>query len=167
MAPLTMNVIHLDIDAFFAAVEQRDDRTLQGRPVAVGSGVVASCSYESRRYGVRTGMRLSEARQRCRELIVLPGAYPRYEQAARHVLAICMERTPIVEVSALDDLYLDMGQVGDETPEGREHGGLTPSRSPSSPELEGVARQLREAVRDEVHLSVCLGSGSNKMIARV
>src|SRR5271168_4464658 len=78
-------ILHLDADAFFASVEQRDDRRLRGKPVAVGTGVVASCSYEARRYGVRTGMALLEARSLCRPLIVVPGAYPRYEQAARHM----------------------------------------------------------------------------------
>jgi len=138
-------IVHLDIDAFFASVEQRDDPHLRGRPVAVGTGVVASCSYESRHYGVRTGMRLAEARHLCKDLVVLPGAYPRYEQAARHVLAICGEKTPIVEVAALDDLYLDLSNKGDAD----------------------LFRDLREQVHDEVKLSVSLGSGTNKMIARV
>ena len=101
-------ILHLDGDAFFASLEQRDDAQLRGRPVAVGTGVVASCSYEARRFGVRTGMRLSEARWKCRELIVVPGEYLRYEQAARQMLAICQERTPVVEAAALDDLYLDV-----------------------------------------------------------
>src|SRR4249920_2797871 len=97
-------VLHLDADAFFASLEQRDDAKLRGRPVAVGTGVVASCSYEARRFGVHTGMRLAEARRLCRPLIVLPGEYPRYEQAARQVFAICESQTPIVEQAALDDL---------------------------------------------------------------
>src|SRR5580704_415897 len=96
-------ILHLDADAFFASLEQRDDARLRGKPVAVGTGVVASCSYEARRFGVSTGMRLAEARQRCRDLIVLPGEYPRYEQAGRRLQAICEERTPIVEMAALDD----------------------------------------------------------------
>ena len=102
------SILHLDADAFFASVEQRDDPRLRGKPVAVGTGVVASCSYESRRFGVRTGMRLVEARHLCRELIVLPGEYLRYEQAARQMLGICHDKTPLVEVAALDDLYLDL-----------------------------------------------------------
>src|ERR1700688_3008044 len=101
-------ILHLDADAFFASVEQRDDPRLRGRPVAVGTGVVASCSYEARRWGVRTGMRLVEARRLCRPLRVLPGDYRRYEQAGRRMLAICQDRTPQVEVAALDDLYLDL-----------------------------------------------------------
>src|SRR4051812_16567309 len=112
-------ILHLDVDAFFASVEQRDDPRLRGVAVAVGTGGVASCSYEARRRGVRTGMRLAEARQRCRALRVLPGDYRRYEQAARRILAIGLDRTPVVEVAALDDLYLDLtaGLPGPLTPQ--------------------------------------------------
>jgi DNA polymerase-4 len=139
-------ILHLDADAFFASVEQRDDVRLRGKPVAVGTGVVASCSYEARRYGVSTGMRLAEARHRCRDLIVIPGEYPRYEQTARCILAISEEHTPLVEVAALDDLYLD----------------LTRHDRP-----ERVAEELRRAIRAEVALSVSIGLGSNKMVSRV
>src|SRR5271166_3098670 len=145
-----MSILHLDADAFFASLEQRDDPRLRGRPVAVGSGVVASCSYEARRHGVRTGMRLAEARRLCRELIVVPGEYPRYEQAARRVLAICEEYTPVVEVAALDDLYLD----------------LTGTAGPPDAAA-GVADELRAAIREEVALSVSIGIASNKLVARV
>jgi DNA polymerase-4 len=140
-------VLHLDADAFFASVEQRDDRSLRGKPVAVGTGVVASCSYESRQYGVRTGMRLAEARRLCRELIVLPGEYPRYEQAARRILAVCEERTPLIEVAALDDLYLD----------------LTRARAST----DKVAADLRSQIAEEVRLSVSIGMGVNKLVANV
>ena len=144
--PAPRSVLHLDADAFFASVEQRDDPRLRGRPVAVGTGVVASCSYEARRWGVRTGMRLGEARQLCRPLLVLPGDYRRYEQAARCMLAICQERTPTVEVAALDDLYLDL--TGLDRPE-------------------CVPDGLRAQVREEVGLGVSIGVGSSKMIAVV
>src|SRR3954470_20586386 len=139
-------VLHLDADAFFASIEQRDDPKLRGKPVAVGTGVVASCSYEARRWGVSTGMRLAEARRLCRPLIVVPGEYRRYEQAARCMLAICQERTPLVEVAALDDLYLDL------TPHDR---------------AESLADTLRVQVRDEVGLSVSIGIGINKLVAKV
>src|SRR5258707_11057606 len=122
-------VLHLDVDAFFASVEQRDDPQLRGRPVAVGAGVVASCSYEARRFGVRTGMRLLDARRLCSQLSVLPGEYPRYEQAARCIVAVCQDYTPRVEVAALDDLYL----------------ALTPDDGPDR-----RAGILREQIRDEV-----------------
>jgi DNA polymerase-4 len=146
MQPINRSVLHLDADAFFASVEQRDDPKLRGKPVAVGTGVVASCSYESRRYGVRTGMRLAEARYLCRPLIVLPGEYPRYEQAARRILGICAERTPRVEVAALDDLYLELS---------------------GQDQIEQMAGELRTQVRDEVQLSVSIGIGANKLIANV
>jgi DNA polymerase-4 len=146
MSPADCRILHLDADAFFASVEQRDDAQLRGKPVAVGTGVVASCSYEARGHGVRTGMRLAEARQRCRSLIVVPGEYPRYEQTARRMLAISEEHTPLVEVAALDDLYLDLTHHG------------RPER---------VAEELRSAIRDEVALSVSIGVGSNKLVARV
>jgi DNA polymerase-4 len=139
-------ILHLDADAFFASLEQRDDRSLRGKPVAVGTGVVASCSYEARQWGVRTGMRLTDARHLCRPLIVVPGDYRRYEQAARCMLAICQERTPRVEVAALDDLYLD----------------LTPNDEP-----EKTAAVLHEQVRDEISLNISVGIGANKMVAQV
>jgi DNA polymerase-4 len=139
-------VLHLDADAFFASLEQRDDPKLRGKPVAVGSGVVASCSYEARRYGVRTGMALLEARSLCRPLIVIPGTYPRYEQAARRMLGICHDRTPQVEVAALDDLYLDLA------PDDR---------------AEQAAMDLRTQIRDEIRLSVSIGIGVNKLVAKV
>lgn len=149
MMPLSLReraILHLDADAFFASIEQRDDPKLRGRPVAVGTGVVASCSYEARRYGVRTGMRLVEARHLCRPLIILPGEYPRYEQAARRILAVCLERTSLIEVAALDDLYLDLTRQG---------------------RAELVAGDLRTQIRDEVQLSVSMGIGSSKLIANV
>ncbi len=136
----------MDADSFFASLEQRDDPGLRGRPVAVGTGVVASCSYESRGFGVRTGMRLTEARYLCPELVIVPGEYPRYEQAARQMLGICLDQTPQVEVVALDDLYID----------------LTPNEQPAP-----VASRLREQVLDEVQLNVSIGCGSSKLIANV
>jgi DNA polymerase-4 len=139
-------ILHLDADAFFASVEQRDDPKLRGRPVAVGTGVVASCSYEARRFGVRTGMRLTEARCLCQELLVIPGEYPRYEQTARRMLAICLERTAQVEVAALDDLYLDVTRL-------------------DSPER--TAQDIRSQVRDEVQVSISVGVGANKLVAKV
>jgi DNA polymerase-4 len=109
-------LLHLDVDAFFAALEQRDDQRLRGRPVAVGTGVVASCSYEARPWGVRTGMRLTDARRFCPPLVVLPGDYRRYEIASRQITGICGEHVPRVELAALDDLYLDLSRNGSEAP---------------------------------------------------
>src|SRR5262245_8211159 len=103
-------VLHLDVDAFFAAAEQRDNPSLRGRPVAVGTGVVASCSYESRPFGVHTGMRLADARRLCPQLIILPGDYRKYEIASRTIVGICRDAAPLVEIVALDDLYLEWPQ---------------------------------------------------------
>jgi DNA polymerase IV len=147
-------IVHLDVDAFFASIEQRDDPALRGRPVAVGSGVVASSSYEAKRHGVRTGMSLAEARSLCRALRVLPGDYRRYEQAGRRILAICLDRTDKVEVPALDDLYLD----------------LTPPHGmafPSDIDCRQAVAVLRRQIRAEVELSVSAGIGSSKLIAAV
>src|SRR5262245_52899192 len=130
-------VMHLDVDAFFAALEQRDDERLRGRPVAVGTGVVASCSYEARPFGVRTGMRLVDARRLCRSLIVVPGDYRRYEIASRQILGICHEHTAQVELAALDDLYLDLGRI-------------------DAARAEGIARRIADQVRGEVRISVSL-----------
>jgi DNA polymerase-4 len=149
MLPCTPSwILHLDLDAFFASVEQRDDPTLRNLPVAVGTGVVASCSYEAKARGVTTGMSLAEARRRCPALRVLPGDYRRYEQAARRVQAICLDRTPRVEVAALDDLYLD----------------LTGAHLPRPAHL---ARDLARQVADEVGLRASIGCGSSKFVARV
>ncbi len=136
-------ILHLDGDAFFASLEQRDDAQLRGKPVAVGTGVVASCSYEARRSGVRTGMRLSEARWRCRDLIVVPGEYLRYEQAARQMMAICQERTPLVEAAALDDLYLDVSQG--------ERGCVS---APSAPGANATGLAARNAKVAKVNLTI-------------
>ncbi len=141
-------VLHLDVDSFFAAVEQRDDPRLRGLPVAVGSGVVASCSHEAKRQGVTTAMALGEARARCRALVVVPGDYRRYEQAARRILAVCHDLTPCVEVAALDDLYLDLTRPG------------------ADATCLGDAGHLRARVRAEVGLNVSLGIGSSKLLAR-
>jgi DNA polymerase IV len=140
-------ILHLDADAFFASVEQRDDPQLRGRPVVVGTGVVASCSYEARNWGVRTGMRLSDARRLCHKLLVLPGDYRRYEQAARRMLAVCLEQTPRVEVPALDDLYLDLTQ----------------------PDVDAaaVAGVLRGQIKGEVGLNTSAGVGTSKLVAAV
>jgi DNA polymerase-4 len=141
-------VLHLDVDAFFAAVEQREDARLRGRPVAVGTGVVASCSYEAKRAGVSTGMRLADARRACPALVVLPGDYRRYEQASRRILAICHEATPQVELAALDDLYLDLG-----------------ARDGAAAEQAALA--LAQVVEAEVGLRVSLGLGTSKLVAAV
>lgn len=147
-------IVHLDVDAFFAAIEQRDDPSLRGRPVAVGTGVVASCSPEAKRLGVQTAMRLSDARRICPRLVILPGDYRKYELAGRQILARCLERTPRVETPALDDVYLDLTAAARRADD--------PARFVTE-----AAAQLRRDVADEVRLSVSLGVGTSKLAARV
>lgn len=147
-------IVHLDVDAFFASIEQLQDPALRGHPVAVGSGVVASCSYEAKSRGVRTGMALTRARALCRTLRIVPGDYRLYEQAGRRILAICLDRTARVEMAALDDLYLGL------TPPG----GCTPDAEAN---VLRAAQQLRQQIREEMDLSVSVGIGSSKLIAAV
>ncbi|NBS88804.1 hypothetical protein EBS67_02165, partial [bacterium] len=141
-------IVHLDVDAFFASIEQRDDPKLKGIPVAVGTGVVASCSYEAKRDGIKTGMRLSQARQLCKSLRVVPGDHRRYEIAGRQILGICKEHSSIVEMASLDDLYMQLAQTG-------------------PTERQQITSALREQIFQEVGLKVSMGMGSNKMIANV
>ncbi|MFO0881510.1 MAG: DNA polymerase IV [Gemmataceae bacterium] len=141
-------VLHLDVDAFFAALEQRDQPALRGRPVAVGSGVVASCSYEARPWGVRTGMRLYEARQRCPGLIVVPGDYRRYELASRQILGLCQACTARVEMAALDDLYLDLGSIPWD-------------------KAVSLSVELAQQVAADLKVRVSLGLATNKLLAVV
>lgn len=141
-------IAHLDVDAFFASMEQRDDPSLRGRAVAVGTGVVASCSYEAKREGVKTGMSLVHARQLCRSLLVIPGDHRRYEQAGRQILGICREYSPEVEMPALDDLYMCL-------------------EDPDPGWQEKQACNLRGQILDEVGLRVSMGIGKNKLLANV
>lgn len=153
-ATVVPSILHLDVDAFFAAIEQRDEPRLRGRPVAVGTGVVASCSPEAKLLGVQTAMRLSDARRICPSLIILPGDYRRYEIAGRQIRGICLEQTPRVETPALDDLYLDLTASAQRADD-------------PAAFAEGVALHLRQAIRAEVGLSVSVGVGTSKVTARV
>src|SRR2546423_775444 len=95
-------VLHVDIDAFFAAIEQQRDPRLQGRPVIVGAGVIASCSYEARRFGLRAGMSLSEARRLCPTAVILEGHAQVYRCYAERVFERCRQLSPDVETYLYD-----------------------------------------------------------------
>ena len=142
-------IVHIDLDAFFASVEQALIPSLRGRPVAVGSGCIASASYEARARGLAAGMSLAEARKRCPELVVLPGSHGIYRCFTARVWELCGEVAPAVETH-LDDAYLDMR--GTELLYGD-----VPAR----------IERLRAHIRGETGLTVTAGIGPNRMVARL
>ena len=106
-------VMHLDMDAFYASVEQRDKPEYRGKPLVVGAlpgrrGVVATCSYEARKYGVRSAMPISEAYRRCPDAIYLRPDMDRYVAASQEVMLVLDEISPIVEPVSIDEAYLDI-----------------------------------------------------------
>jgi DNA polymerase-4 len=150
-------ILHVDLDAFFASVEQRDRPELRGRPVIVGGaggedarGVVSAASYEARIFGVHSAMSLREAYRRCPDGVFLPVDGRRYQAASRDVMAILRRFTPAVEPISIDEAFLDVtgsaALFGD---------------GPS------IARQIRAAVREEVGLTVSVGVASTKLVAKI
>ncbi len=142
-------IMHADFDAFFASVEKARNPALQGRPVAVGNGVIASCCYDARRRGLYNAMPLSRARRICPDVVILDGSYPTYQAMAARIFAMCREISPNVE-TFLDEAYVEL--TGTE----RLHG------SPSA-----VGRALRRRVRDATGLPVTVGIGESRMIAKL
>ena len=107
-------ILHIDMDAFFISVEQRDDPSLRGKPAAVcGSlsrSVVTSATYEARPYGIRAGMPIQEAKRRCPQLILVEGDHSKYTETSSRIFSILKEYTPLVEVASIDEAYLDITQ---------------------------------------------------------
>lgn len=143
-------VLHADLDAFYASVEQRDAPELRGRPVIVGGGVVLAASYEAKARGVRTAMGGRQARDVCPEAIVVPPRMEAYSAASRDVFAIFRDTTPLVEGLSIDEAFLEVG--------GLRHIVGTP---------EQVAVRLRERVRAEVGLAISVGVARTKFLAKV
>jgi hypothetical protein len=143
-------IVHLDADAFFAAVEQASDPALRGKPVAVGGqkrGIIASASYEARKLGVYTPMPTVRARKLCPKLIVLPGDFERYEQFSRWMFGYCYDFTPDVEQTSIDEGYFD----------------LSGARKPA---IE-IALTIRKAIGQRLKIIVSEGIGTNKLISSV
>jgi DNA polymerase IV len=143
-------ILHADVDAFFAAVEQRDDPSLRGRPVIVGGGVVMAASYEARRFGVRSGMGGSRARRLCPQAIVVPSRFAAYAEAGRAVFAVFARFSPVVEGMSMEEAFLDIGTLAETKGAARE-----------------IGRRLRRAVREEVGLTITVGVASTKTVAKM
>lgn len=147
-------ILHADMDAFFASVEQLDDPALRGLPVAVGNpgrrGVVAAASYEARRFGVRSAMPSSQAKRLCPQLHFAKPRMPRYAALSAAVREIFYRYTPVVEPLSLDEAYLDVaGSL-------RLFGGM-----------DVIASKLRRDVHDELGLTVSVGGGPGKLVAKI
>jgi DNA polymerase-4 len=142
-------VLHVDIDAFFAAIEQLRDPRLAGRPVIVGAGVIASCSYEARRFGLKAGMVLSEAQRLCPAAVILKGHTQVYRCFAERIFDLCRDTAPAVECH-LDEAYCDL------TGTGRLHGDPL-----------AAARTLKRRIREATGLAVTCGVGPNRMLAKL
>jgi DNA polymerase-4 len=143
-------ILHADLDAFYASVEQRDDPRLRGRPVIVGSGVVLAASYEAQAYGVRTAMGGAQARRLCPNAAVVPPRMSAYTEASRAVFEVFEETAPVVEGLSIDEAFLDVRGL---------------DRISGSP-VE-IAAQLRRDVSDGVGLPITVGVASTKFLAKV
>ncbi len=144
-------IVHLDADAFFASVEQAADSRLRGKAIAVGGerrGIIASASYEARKFGVYTPMPTARARKLCPKLIVLPGDFERYEQFSNWMFGYAYDFTPDVEQTSIDEGYFD----------------LTANRKKPPDE---IALAIRQAIRQSLKISVSEGIGSNKLISQI
>ena len=142
-------ILHADVDAFFAAVEQRDDPSLRGRPVAVGGGVVLAPSYEAKAYGVQTPMSLTRARRLCPDLVVVRPRMTAYSEASKALYRVFDDVTPIVEGLSIDEAFLDVRCL----------------RRSATPEE--IAVRLRRDVRERVGLPVSVGVARTKHLAKV
>jgi DNA polymerase-4 len=144
------SVLHADLDAFYASVEQRDAPALRGRPVIVGGGVVLAASYEAKARGVRTAMGGRQALELCPDAVVVPPRMDAYSQASKDVFAIFRDTTPLVEGISIDEAFLEVG--------GLRHIVGTP---------EQVAIRLRQRVKVEVGLPISVGIARTKFLAKV
>jgi DNA polymerase-4 len=147
-------ILHADMDAFYASVEQRDNPDLKGRPVAVGGparrGVVSAASYEARRFGIHSAMPMAQALRRCRDLVVIQPRMEHYAAISGQVFAIFKEYSPLVEPLSLDEAFIDVSGTA------RLHG-----------EPRDVARAIKRRVCERLDLIVSIGVAPNKFVAKV
>jgi DNA polymerase-4 len=143
-------ILHADLDSFYASVEQRDDPGLRGRPVIVGGGVVLAASYEARAYGVRTAMGGAQARRLCPQAVVIPPRMTAYSQASDAVFEVFRDTSPLVEPISVDEAFIDVGGL----------------RRISGTPVE-IAARLRSDVRSRVGLPITVGIARTKFLAKV
>jgi len=143
-------ILHADLDSFYASVEQRDNPELRGRPVVVGGGVVLAASYEAKAYGVRSGMGGRQARELCPQLIDVPCRFDAYVEASKAVFAIFHDTTPLVEGISIDEAFLDVTGLAKVSGTSRE-----------------IALGLRARVRAQVGLAITVGVAPSKFLAKV
>ncbi len=147
-------ILHVDMDAFYASVEQRDDPSLRGRPVVVAwrgaRSVVCAASYEARRFGVRSAMPAIRAERLCPQAVFVPPDFTRYKAVSRHVREIFARHTDLIEPLSLDEAYLDVSVTKT---------GLSTATA--------TAQAIREAIREETHLTASAGVASNKFLAKI
>ncbi len=143
-------ILHADLDAFYAAVAVLEDPSLAGKAVAVGSGVVLSCTYEAREFGVRGGMRVIDARARCPHLILVKGVFESYTEYSRTVFDIFESYTPFVEPLSIDEAFLDVT------------GSVHLFGSPAD-----IARRIRRDVRKQTGLAVSVGVTGRKFLSKI
>jgi DNA polymerase-4 len=144
------HILHADLDAFYASVEQRDDARFRGRPMVVGAGVVLSASYEARKFGIYTPMGLNEARRLCPDVLVARPRFTAYSEASKAVFDIFEHTTPLVEGLSIDEAFLDV------------HGLELLSGAPSE-----IGAKLRRDVREQVGLPITIGIARTKHLAKV
>lgn len=145
-------IIHLDLDAFFCAVEEQRDPSLKGKAFAVGArpeerGVVASCSYPARKFGIHSAMPMGQALRLCPKLIIVSRRHSAYEQVSKDVMARLYALTPLVERVSIDEAFLD----------------VTANPEPA----ESLARQLQKTINEELNLPCSLGASTNKLVAKI
>ncbi|HEY0179388.1 MAG TPA: DNA polymerase IV [Dokdonella sp.] len=147
-------IVHVDMDAFYASVEQRDDAALRGRPVVVAwrgaRSVVCAASYEARRYGVRSAMPAARAERLCPDAVFVPPDFARYRAVSRQVRAILLRHTDLVEPLSLDEAYLDV---------------TAPKSGPAS--ATAIAKRIRAEIREETALTASAGVAPNKFLAKI
>jgi DNA polymerase-4 len=144
------NILHADLDAFFASVHQRDDPSLRGKPVAVGGGVVMAASYEAKARGVRSAMGGAAARRLCPDLVVVTPNFDAYVEASKAVFEIFRDTAPYVEGISIDEAFLDVSGL---------------ERISGTPPV--IAARLRKRVREEVGLAITVGVARTKHLAKV